>query len=256
MKIIGHRGAPALELENTIASCKAAIKLGVDRIEVDVHATKDGQYVAVHDDNIARIGGPAKRVSELTYEELQKISLHKGERIPLLREVLEATGDTPVYVEIKIRGHSEDICKILDNFPKRKFWIGSFDHDVVLECQELRPNLPVAFATNIHPFKTIRKAKKAGAYGITLYYIYLPLVYASARKAGLKVMVFPLGTSWLLIRLSHLFPRIHKSTYATRVLERRNPNPWDSKLAAKLYKKFYPEVLLCTDHPERWAKTR
>lgn len=256
MKIIGHRGAPALELENTVASFQAAVKLGVDRIELDVHATKDGQYVTVHEDNLERVGGPAKRVSELTYAELQKIALHKGGRVPLLRDVLEATGDIPVYVEIKIRGHSEGICKVLDKFPKRQFWIGSFYHDVVQECQTIRPNIPVSFATNIHPFHAIRKAKESGAYGITLYYIYLPLVYRAARKAGLHVMVFPLGTSWLLIRLAGLFPRIFKSKYALRVLERRNPNIWDSKLALKIYERFYPDVLLCSDHPERFVRKR
>lgn len=256
MKIIGHRGAPALELENTLASFQAAVKLGVDRIELDVHATKDGQYVTVHEDNLARVGGPAKRVSELTYAELQKIALHKGERVPLLREALEATGNIPVYIEIKMRGHSEGICKVLDKFPKRKFWIGSFHHDVVLECQQLRPDIPVSFATNIHPFRTIRQAKEAGAYGITLYYIYLPLVYRVARKAGLHVMVFPLGTSWLLIRLARLFPRIFKSRYAIRVLERRNPSFWDSWLARQIYQRCYPDVLLCSDHPERLVEKR
>jgi glycerophosphoryl diester phosphodiesterase len=250
MKIIGHRGAPALELENTLASFQTAVKLGVDRIELDVHVTKDRQYVTLHDENLARVGGPAKRVDELTYAELQKIKLHNGERGPLLRDVLKATGNIPVYVEIKIRGHSEGICKILDEFPKRRFWISSFYHDVVLECQKLRPSIPVAFATKIHPFNTLQKAKEAGAYGITLYYIYLPLVYRRARKAGLTVMVFPLGTSWLLLRLARWFPRILRSAYAIKVLERRFPNLWDSRLALAIYKHFYPEVLLCSDHPE------
>ena len=48
---VGHRGARAYEVENTLDSFKKAIELGVNAIEFDVRATKDEKLIVFHDDN-------------------------------------------------------------------------------------------------------------------------------------------------------------------------------------------------------------
>ena len=54
---IAHRGASGQGLapENTLAACEKAIQLGVDAIEIDVHATRDGQIVVLHDLSLIHI---------------------------------------------------------------------------------------------------------------------------------------------------------------------------------------------------------
>ena len=49
MKVVGHRGTPLVARENTIAAFRAARDLGADGIELDVHATWDGELAVIHD---------------------------------------------------------------------------------------------------------------------------------------------------------------------------------------------------------------
>ena len=63
MKIIGHRGAAGLELENTLPSIRMAIELGVDGVEFDVRITADRQLVLCHDDNTSRMSNVDKKIA-------------------------------------------------------------------------------------------------------------------------------------------------------------------------------------------------
>ena len=49
MLVVGHRGAPNKAPENTLASFEAAIAIGVDAIELDVHLSRDGHLIVIHD---------------------------------------------------------------------------------------------------------------------------------------------------------------------------------------------------------------
>jgi len=53
--VIGHRGAMGHETENTIASIKKAMELGVDMIEIDVFNVKSGETVVFHDETLDRL---------------------------------------------------------------------------------------------------------------------------------------------------------------------------------------------------------
>ena len=55
MLIIGHRGAPRYEPENTLSSFKKAVELGVDMLEVDARMTKDKKIVIIHDPTVDRV---------------------------------------------------------------------------------------------------------------------------------------------------------------------------------------------------------
>jgi len=52
--VFAHRGGMGLFPENTIIAFENAEKLGVDVLEIDVHPTKDGKVVVIHDDSIDR----------------------------------------------------------------------------------------------------------------------------------------------------------------------------------------------------------
>ncbi|MFL7810718.1 MAG: glycerophosphodiester phosphodiesterase, partial [Anaerolineae bacterium] len=54
IRVIGHRGAAALAPENTWAGFDLALALGVDAIETDVRATRDGVLVLLHDERLDR----------------------------------------------------------------------------------------------------------------------------------------------------------------------------------------------------------
>jgi glycerophosphoryl diester phosphodiesterase len=71
-KVIGHRGAMAYVLENTLASFREAHKRGAPWIEIDVKLTSDGVPVVMHDESLKRTMGVEGLVAKMTRAELPK----------------------------------------------------------------------------------------------------------------------------------------------------------------------------------------
>jgi len=108
--VIAHRGASARFPENTLPAFRAAVEVGADFIELDVHLTADDEVVVVHDGTLGRTISGAGRVAELTLAELRrrdagswKSAEFAGARVPTLAEVLDGI-PLPVMVEIKPEG--------------------------------------------------------------------------------------------------------------------------------------------------------
>lgn len=129
-KVVGHRGFAARYPENTLAGFAAAIALGVDAIELDVHLSKDGVPLVLHDQGLNRTSGHPASVHQLAFADLQKISCHYpekfGERfypLPLqalaqVSEIFQYWGGS-VFIELKrksmdILGREEFLQKVLD----------------------------------------------------------------------------------------------------------------------------------------------
>lgn len=77
MKVIAHRGFSGVYPENTMLAFKKAIEVGADGIELDVHLSKDGQVMIIHDEALKRTAGVDGVVSDYTRAELEKISAGK-----------------------------------------------------------------------------------------------------------------------------------------------------------------------------------
>ena len=71
-KVIGHRGAMAYALENTVASFREASKRGATWIEIDVKLTSDGVPVVMHDESLKRTMGVDRLVAEMRRAELPR----------------------------------------------------------------------------------------------------------------------------------------------------------------------------------------
>ncbi len=96
--VFGHRGLPRQEKENTIISFQAAILVGVDGIELDVHLTKDNQLVVIHDFNTIRTTGIDCEIESHTLAEIQQVDF----QIPTLSQVFDAFNNQILYdIEIK-----------------------------------------------------------------------------------------------------------------------------------------------------------
>lgn len=100
--IIAHRGASAYEPENTLRAFQLAIEQGAQMIELDLHTTRDGQVVVIHDETLDHTTNLKGRVDQLTLGELKHADAGQGERVPTLDEVLDLTaGKVRLYLEIK-----------------------------------------------------------------------------------------------------------------------------------------------------------
>src|SRR5512140_1977680 len=102
INIVGHRGAPVEEPENTLRSFRRALDLGVAAVELDVQLTRDGCLAVIHDETLERTTNGHGRVQDFTLAELQRLDAGRGEPIPALEEVLElARGRAHLAVEMK-----------------------------------------------------------------------------------------------------------------------------------------------------------
>jgi glycerophosphoryl diester phosphodiesterase len=221
-KIIGHRGAAGLALENTPEAFRAGIRAGVDAMEFDVHVTRDGELVVCHDSHLASISNSNAIIQNLTYDELRKIPLNNGEHVPTLREVLDIAGNTPVVIEIKIKGFTREICEIVDKYPHLNVTFASFKRGVISECRHLRPNIPALVAEHgSHPLEIIRTAALENATGIDLNFRLLnPLTYWMCRRRRLQIMVYTVN----------------------------------SKFVGNFIRRLYPSVWICTNFPNKFIK--
>ena len=106
-KIIAHRGGCTYYPENSIASIKHALSIGVDAIEIDIRLTKDNKIVVCHDDAIGRVTNGTGKISNMTLKQLQSYRLlfQNGlteETIPTFEDVLNVVNhQAELYVEIK-----------------------------------------------------------------------------------------------------------------------------------------------------------
>lgn len=110
---VGHRGAAALEPENTIRSFRRAIELGVDYVELDVLDLVDGALVVAHSDDLAEVshGLAAGSARRLALRELQALA----PELPTFEEALEFFGaeDVGLHVDVKCRRCGGEIAAAL-----------------------------------------------------------------------------------------------------------------------------------------------
>ncbi len=172
--VVGHRGVPLLHQENTLAGFRRAASLGVPAIELDVRLTADRRAVCVHDEDLERLTGTAAEVSELTWDQVSRLSLRRElpmgvradggeasvrydrpERIPLLEEVLaEVAGKVAINVELKLTGvlpWDADVGAVVAEELARanalhRVIVTSFDPRKLRAAARARPELAVGFA--------------------------------------------------------------------------------------------------------------
>jgi glycerophosphoryl diester phosphodiesterase len=113
--VIAHRGGQSLAPANTIVAFQNAVDMGVDAIETDIHITKDGHLVTIHDPTVNNTTDGQGKVAEYTLEELQKLDAGyyyrsksgehsfrgKGVYIPTLEEVFHSFPNMKFNIEIK-----------------------------------------------------------------------------------------------------------------------------------------------------------
>ena len=113
---LAHRGASTLAPENTMEAFRTAVEAGAGGLELDVHLTRDGHVVVIHDATVDRTTSGAGAVSEMTVDELRRLDAGhtfspdggptrpyqgRGVRVPTLEEVLEGFPDVAVNIDLK-----------------------------------------------------------------------------------------------------------------------------------------------------------
>ena len=107
---VAHRGGAALAPENTLAAFDNALKIGVDMVECDVHLSKDGELIVMHDSDVSRTTDGAGQITQMTLAEIRRLNAAAkfgsgtwaAQPPPTLSEVLDLIKDKAgVQIEIK-----------------------------------------------------------------------------------------------------------------------------------------------------------
>ncbi|WP_428660356.1 glycerophosphodiester phosphodiesterase [Reyranella sp.] len=123
--IASHRGGALLWPENSRIAFENTTKLAVEQVEFDVHPTRDGKLVVIHDDTLDRTTDGKGPVAAQDWAALSKLVLKGtgGQRMLLLDEVIEIFRPTPVVMRLEIKcgpervpypGHAARVAQALE----------------------------------------------------------------------------------------------------------------------------------------------
>lgn len=186
--IIGHRGASAVALENTIAAFEAAIAAGADGIEFDVRLSRDGVPVIIHDDTLSRTHGVRRRVVDLSAAELRSIG------VPSLRELFELMAGNDLLLCLEIKSREPQLAELCSRMV-RQF---GFEERVIVECFDLNVLRPIQLRTAalFEPRmytdqNIIDRSLAVGARVLALHHrLAKPKLVENAKAAGLTIVVW------------------------------------------------------------------
>src|ERR1044071_2793643 len=125
--VIGHRGASALEPENSLRAFPRAALHGADGVELDVLCCRTGEVVVFHDDDLLRLAGRDERIDALPFAAVREVTLSGGVGIPTLEEAFEACGpELLVNVELKTTGLRDPaVPALIDRVSAILDWTGA-----------------------------------------------------------------------------------------------------------------------------------
>lgn len=191
---IGHRGAKAYEIENSIERFRKAIELGVNAIELDVRETKDGILIVSHDDNLKKLYGKEIQIQEAMLDDLKKAS---GNALPTFEEALEFVGRRvdKILVELKEVGYEK---KVLDTIRREhltdRVILVSFHEEALANVRTLNKKIETGLIYVRHK-NPVESALKLGAsYIVPLYRFVHTKDVQNAHSHNLKVIVWTINT--------------------------------------------------------------
>jgi glycerophosphoryl diester phosphodiesterase len=163
--VVAHRGASALEPENTLASFESALRAGADVVELDVRLTADGVPVVLHDPDVAATTDGTGYIHELTIGQVKDLDASRGrgprQEIPTLVQALDLLADHRAAVNLEIKNlpgepafdsPRESILEAAvaavraSRFPAAVL-VSSFNWLAIERCRDLAPELRTGFLT-------------------------------------------------------------------------------------------------------------
>lgn len=161
-RVFGHRGAAGEAPENTLVSFERAVACGVDIFELDVHATRDGTIVVLHDETLERTTDGSGPVKELTWAQLQELDAGyrfttdgrafpfrgRGVRVPSLAELFARFPDCCFNIEVKQAAPeiARDVVQLVFLYQLAPRVVLAAEHDEIM--QQIRAAAGGSIATS------------------------------------------------------------------------------------------------------------
>jgi glycerophosphoryl diester phosphodiesterase len=181
--VTSHAACKGHAPENTLAGVEAALRLGADAIEIDVHCTADGVPVLIHDETVDRTTNGTGNIHEMTLEQARALDAGArqfvpqffGAQIPTLADVVDLTrGKALLQIEVKQEGIEQRIAEVVrDADAISSCESHSFYPEVVRRMREVEPRMAAALLTGgdrvVDWEEFFSFALSLGAQGVSVY---------------------------------------------------------------------------------------
>jgi glycerophosphoryl diester phosphodiesterase len=225
VEIIAHRGASFDAPENTFASVCLGWQQRADAVEVDVHLSRDGKLVVIHDDNTRKTTGMNRKVVRQTLAELRVLDAGQwhseewsGEQIPTLDEILPTVpARKRLFIEIKSKASpAVELSRTLtrSKCPAGQIVFIGFSLPMMKSIKRAFPEFEVCWITVLrrnsrtrrwsNAAKLAARIKAAGLDGLDLQAnaAITPHFVKTIRAAGLKLYVWTVDSPAMAKKLA------------------------------------------------------
>lgn len=208
-QITAHRGFSYAAPENTMYAFEYAVESDADYIELDVQLTADEQVVVFHDEKIDRVTDGTGKISDYTYEELQKFSagckfrksdVFSDAKIPLLSDVFETIGDRILYnVEIKDKGNTSltthKTVELIEEYGlENSCYITSFSYNILKEVKKINSKIKTGLIANSTAVTSFSRLKNIDALSLNHIFVNYATVN-EAHRNGKRVFVWTVDST-------------------------------------------------------------
>lgn len=202
---VGHRGVMGVEPENTLRSFVRAEREGLDVIELDLHLSKDGELVVMHDAEVTRTTDAKGPIGGFTLAELRQLDAGEGERVPVFDEVVDAVSG-PLQAEIKDTAAARVLAGTIERRAlHERVTVISFHAEALRETRALLPGIPLVLVAGRSSPTAPERAVELGAGMISLELEHVDAdIVKRAHAEGLRVISWTVNTREDLARVQEL----------------------------------------------------
>ncbi len=201
--VIAHRGASGYAPENTMPAFEKALEMGAEGIELDVHLTKDGETVVIHDHTIDRTSNGTGMVGQFTLEEIKQLDFgswfdekFSGTTIPTLEEVLELLKGWEGLLNIEVKSGpiiypeiEQKLIVLIKQYGfEQKVIFSSFNHYSLCDIKKIDPAMDIGILYMCGLVEPWIYAEHINAQALhPLFYNIIPELVEGCKKSGIKL---------------------------------------------------------------------
>lgn len=210
-QVVAHRGNHRFAPENTIVSYEQALEAGAPIVELDLHRSKDGVIILMHDDTLERTTNGVGNVNDMTLEQLKaldagswKDAKYAGERVPTLEELAElCKGKAVMMLDLKDPVRGDEIAPVLQRvgIESDQVIVAPWETDQASGLKPYLPDTPMillhsrvpsGYAADGDAF--FEGLKRMGFSGFSLKWMHLSQAFVDdAHRHGMKVHTWTLN---------------------------------------------------------------
>lgn len=209
--MVAHRGLSGIAPQNSIPAIEKAIEYGYDGCEFDIHTTKDGQWVVIHDDAVDNMTDGVGNVEDMTLEEIRSLKLDSGNgieeyknlKVPTLEEVLDIIADSDIVPLIEIKKcdmkYLPSLKTMLEKYGlDKRAEIISFTKEYLEAYKAIDPDVEMMLLSSIMTEDDVNWCLENGVDTISFYYLaFIKGVkgYIQARKNGIHLSAWTIDNT-------------------------------------------------------------